>query len=271
MTKKLFPLLSPHRTYVEVFGGGGSLLLAKDRSPIEVYNDLDGDLVNFYRVLRDPKTFSEFQRLVNLTPYAREEFNFCKKELNTDEDSVERARRFFFVARASFSGNFGRSLSTSVTRSNRRMSASVSKYLSTIDELESIHERLQVVQVENQDFRTILKRYDTSQTCFYLDPPYVHETRSNERYRFELSLEDHVELTELLMRIKGTAVLSCYWHEVYAPLVEAGWERIDWKTVCHAAGKTRGTGILGKGSATAKQPRVETVLVKRFKRVKRLK
>jgi len=262
MTAKLLPLFPmSHHTYVEPFGGGASMLFAKPPSPVEVYNDLDSGLVNFFRVLRDHDKFEEFHRKVSLTPYAREEFYFCRKTWAECEDDVERAYRFFVTARMSFSGDMEGGMSTTVTTSRRGMASMCSKWLSIVDQLPQISERLLRVQIEHQDWRVILERYDTDQTLFYLDPPYIHSTRKAGKYAHEMTDEDHIELVERLLNIKGMAVLSGYAHEIYKPLENTGWERRDWQTACHATGGTRASGLQGKGSVLKRQPRTETAWV----------
>jgi DNA adenine methylase len=259
MVNKLLPLIPNHRTYVEVFGGGASLLFAKPVSRLEVYNDVDSGLVNFFRVLRDPDTFSELHRLVSLTPYSREEYSDCLNKVN-EGSRVERAYRFYIVARMSFSGRFGAGFGFSVSATFNSMAGAVSKYLSSIEGLPQIHKRLMRVQVECQDFREILNNYDTDNTFFYVDPPYVKDTRKSGGYECELGDDDHKDLVELLLGIKGKALLSCYWNPIYKPLVEGGWRRVDYKTSCSAAGRTRNSNLRGAGAATKLQPRVETVL-----------
>jgi len=261
MTAKLLKLIPPHHTYVEPFGGGGSLLFAKKPSPVEVYNDLDSGLVNFFRVLRDPEKFERFHRLVSFTPYSREEYNFCRETWEKCEDDVERAYRWFVVARMSFGGFFGHSWGFAVTRSLRGMADPCSRWLSTIEGLPEIHARLMRVQIEHKDFREIFTIYDTPNTLFYCDPPYVPDTRRAGTYKHEMSLQDHSKLVEILLKLKGKVLLSGYCHPVYEPLEQAGWRRYDYETACYAVGKTRKTGILGEGVAKEKQPRVESVWV----------
>lgn len=257
---KLLPLIPPHKIYVEVFGGGASLLFAKEPSPVEVYNDLDSGLVNFFRVLRDPEKFARFYHLVAFTPYSREEFDFCRATWQKCEDEVERAYRWFVVARMSFSGTFARSWSFGVTYSHRGMAGTVSRWLSALEMLPAIHERLMRVQIENQDFRTLIPAYDTPETCFYMDPVYVPDTRGEtDTYPCEMTLDDHRELVDLLLKVKGMVILSGYRHEVYAPLEDAGWRRLDFPTGCHAVGRTRALGVLGEGAALRMAPRVESV------------
>lgn len=259
MVKKLLSLMPPHHIYVEVFGGGASLLFAKKPSPVEIYNDLDSGLVCFFRVLRDPEKFARFYHLAAFTPWSREEYNFCRSTWESCQDEVEKAYRWFVVARMSFSGNFGRSWSMSVTQSHRGMAGTCSKWLSILEELPFIHERVMRVQVENSDFRDLVPHYDLPETLFFLDPPYVPETRKEGGYVCEMTVQDHEDLVNILLKIKGMAMLSGYAHPVYEPLERSGWKRLDFNMSCYAAGRTKATGLKGDGTATAKCPRVESV------------
>ena len=259
MTAKLLPLFPQHYTYVEAFGGGASMLFAKHPAPVEVYNDLDGSLVAFFRVLRDPATFAQFQRFVSMTPYARAEWEECRDTWEDTADPIERAARWYVVACMSFSGAFGHSWSSVVTWSGRGMAATASKWLSAIAGLPRAHARLMRVQIEQSDWRVILERYDTPETFFYLDPPYVHSTRKSGDYAHEMEDADHAELVAQLLELRGLVMLSGYASAVYAPLAAAGWQRRDWHTACHAAGRTRGTGLQGAGVVMDQQARVETV------------
>lgn len=259
MVRKILPLFPEHHTYVEPFGGGASLLFAKRPSPVEVYNDLNSGLVQFFRVLRDEEKFKEFHRLVSLTPYAREEYDYCRANWESQEDDVMRAYMWYVVARWSFSGDFGVSWRSSVTWSRRKMAGSCSKWLSSIELLPQIHARVMRVQIEHRDFRTILDRYDAPETLFYCDPPYIQSTRSSGEYKHEMIEDDHRDFVNLLLGLQGMAVVSGYAHPVYAPLDDAGWARRDFETACYAAGRTRATGILGEGAAMEKQKRTETV------------
>jgi len=262
MTSKLLLLLSPCHTYVEAFGGGASLLFAKPPSPVEVYNDIDEGLVNFFRVLRNPEQFEEFHRLVSLTPYSRTEYNNCRAHWRDYDDPVQRTWAWFVVARMSFSGHFGSGISTVITESSHGMVQTAATWLSAIENLPQVAARLLQVQIENEDWRVILERYDTPHTTFYLDPPYIHETRKAKRYNYEMDDNDHAELVQTLLHIQGNAMLSGYPHDLYTPLEDAGWVRHEFQTACHAAGRTRATGIKGEGAALAMQPRTEVVWVK---------
>jgi DNA adenine methylase len=262
MVSKLLKLIPPHKVYVEVFGGGASLLFAKQPSEVEVYNDIDDDLVNFFRVLKDKERFQKLYRLVYLTPYSREEYEFCKRTFRDCQDDIERAYRFFVLARQCFGGCVFTGWGFDVTTSVRGMAKECSSWLSAIEKLPEFHARIMRVQIEHNDFRKIIPAYDTPETFFYCDPPYVPETRRlKQAYRYEMSLDDHRDLVNLLLRVKGKVMLSGYKHEVYEPLERAGWKRVDFLTACHAAGRTRHTGIFGEGSARKAQPRVESVWI----------
>jgi len=261
MVAKLLSLFPPHRIYVEPFGGGASLLFAKPPSPVEVYNDADSGLVNLFRVLRDPDKFVELQRLIELTPYSREEYKYCQATWQDCADEVERAHRFYVVARQSMSGWVGMSWSLSVTASNRGMAKSCSAWLSAIDRLPQIHQRLMQVQIEHGDFRRIFSTYDTLDTLFYCDPPYISSTRRSGGYACEMGDNDHRDLVSILLHIAGKAVLSGYDHPIYEPLTENGWRRLEFKTACHAAVCSRNSGLRGPGAALARQPRTEVVWI----------
>ena len=260
MIAKLLPLFPEHKIYVEAFGGGASLLFAKEPSPIEVYNDVDSGLVNFFRVLRDEEQFKRLHMLVSLTPYSREEYYYCRDTWHTCTDAIERAYRWYVVARWSFSGSFGGSWSSTTTTSRVGMAKPVATWLSIVDALPEISSRLKMVQVEHETWERILERYDNADTLFYLDPPYVPDTRRDGKYTHELTGLQHHSLVTTLLKLQGKVMLSGYASPVYKPLEEAGWQRVDFTVSCYATARTKPSGILGKGSAsTATHQRVESV------------
>ena len=260
MVAKLLPLIPTHHIYCEPFFGGGSLFFAKAPAKVEIINDLNSDLVNMYRVLRDPDKFVQFQRLVSLTLYSREEFYTCRDTIQDSKTDVERAYKYFIKMRQSFVANnngWGYNIQA-VGKGTPRM---VSQYLSTIERLPAIHDRLSKTQIEHNDFRKVIPSFDADNTFFYLDPPYITgERKTQNLYKHEMTDEDHNDLVNLLLNIKGKALLSCYHSALYHPLIKAGWLRKDYKTVCHMVVKTRNSGLQGIGTALAKVPRTETLL-----------
>ncbi|MEN6520050.1 MAG: DNA adenine methylase [Armatimonadota bacterium] len=257
MSGKLLPLFPEHKTYVEAFGGACSLLFAKEPSPVEVYNDLDSDLVNFMRVLRDKEMFPDFYNRACLSPYSREEWQFCKEHLNDDPNPVERARRFFVLARFSFSGLVGNSFGITVTSSKGGMVQKASAYHGVLNTLPRLSERMSSVLIENKDFRKIIAAYDSDETFFYLDPPYLPETRRGGSYKCEMTTEDHHNLVKMLQSIKGKVMLSGYPSELYDSL---GWKKLEWEVPCCAVGRTKVSGLQGKG-ALGSHKRTECVWI----------
>jgi DNA adenine methylase len=247
MVKKLIALVPPHKTYIEVFGGAASLLFAKDPVSVDVYNDVYHGVVNLYRVLRDPVKFQQFQRLAELTPYSREEQRFCCANWQHVANPVEKAYRFYVMARMSFSGRISNkkaqwSFAVGATASGKAMTCQ--GYLSAVKRLSRIHQRLQSVQIESATFYKIIPRYDTLESFFYLDPPYVPGTRGEPGYKHEMTEKDHQLLVSLLLGLKGFALLSGYLHPVYQRLTKKGWTLIKVKVKDYSS--------LRKGSGTGK-------------------
>jgi DNA adenine methylase len=152
-----------HRTYCEPFGGSAAVLFAKDPAEVEVFNDIDQELVNFFRVVRDPKMCAKLHAAAHNTMYARTEFALAKQKSN---DPVEAARRFIVRHRMSF-GGMGQDFAFSVGTSRKGMAAAIRRWRWGVESLPAIHERCQNVQIECADWRTVMSRYDSIDTLFY--------------------------------------------------------------------------------------------------------
>ena len=259
MLKKLLSLIPDHKLYVEVFGGGAALLFNKQPSDIEVYNDIDQGLFDFFSVLQDRCLFREFSRKVRYTPYSRNQYNHARLTWRDETDLVSRVHKWYIVARQSFGGHFGHSFGTITHTSQRGMAGTCSDWITAIKELLRFHRRIMRVQIENQNWDKIITRYDTANTFFYLDPPYVMSTRKQTCYAHELTDDDHKKIIELALNAQGKVLLSGYQNDIYNRLEAAGWHTKRWVTACHAAGKTKGTKIQGEDSAKRLQPRIEAV------------
>ncbi len=231
LSNKLLTLLPEKRAgYIEVFGGGAQLLFAKKPEKFEVYNDLDGNLVNFFRVLRDDSKVEQFIKKVKWMVYSREDYKIAKENYDKVEDEVERAFYFYSAVKMSMHSVLTGSNTWSYSLNNDTMG-----WGKLIADFESIHNRLRRVQIENLDFRDLLTKYDREGILFYLDPPYVHSTRkinSNRAYKYEMDEGEHKDLINLLLEIKGMAVLSGYESEIYKELEDNNWKRFDFETVC---------------------------------------
>lgn len=208
----LLPLLPSCNHYCEPFSGSGAVLLNRKPSPVETYNDLDGEVVNFFKILREQK--EKLIEAIGLTPFSREEFALAC-ELDPSVDQFERARRFYVRARQVRTGlaqtaSIGRWANCKNT-SRSGMSGSVSRWLGGIEQIEFIAERLLRVQIENRPATELIKLYDSEKTLFYCDPPYIHETRGDAKaYSYEMNTEQHVELSSILNKISGKVAISNY-------------------------------------------------------------
>jgi len=250
--------------YVEPFAGAASVFWHLPKPfPVEVLNDLDGDIVNLYRVLQDKTKFEELAHRLIFTPYARAEFvralQIAKEPTATD---IDRAWAFFVKQNQGFGGiarspgSWGRALDA---RGNN-MADTTSNWRSRLKLLSFWHERLSRVQIDCIDGIACIKYWDTPETVFYIDPPYVLDTRKDWRlYKNEPDLAYHERLVEAILTAKGKVLLSCYDHPVYAPLSEAGWHKLVKETACHMTGKIRGSKLQGLGAAKAHAPRTETL------------
>lgn len=210
-----------HRVYVEAFGGAMSVMLQKPRSYGEVYNELDGEIVNLFRVARDRG--DELLRALKLTPFARDEFLLAYEPHG---DAIEQARRT--VAR-SFMGFGSPAASGRKTgfrsNSNRSGTTPAHDWANLPDCFAAICARLAGVVIENKDAISVMEQQDSPVTLHYVDPPYVHGTRSIDKgYRFELTNEQHAELADALHDLSGMVVLSGYPCVLYDELF-ADWER----------------------------------------------
>lgn len=209
----LLPLLPKATHYCEPFGGSAAVLLNREPSPLETYNDLDGEVVNFFRVLRDQK--EALMEAIGLTPFAREEFEQAILEPIDGMSDLERARRFYVRARQVRTGlaqkaSTGRWAHCRLT-SRAGMAGAVSRWLGSVEAFPEIAQRLLRVQIEHDLAINVIKRYDSEGTFFYCDPPYPHSSRGdNNAYGYEMTDDDHIKLAEVLRSVKGKVALSGY-------------------------------------------------------------
>jgi DNA adenine methylase len=242
----LLPLLPQAHHYCEPFAGSGAVLLNRKPSSVETYNDIDGEVVNFFRVLRDQP--DELARAIALTPFSREEFHRAIAGLPTDtpkaKRELERARLFYVRARQARTGlaqtaTLGRWANCRDT-SRAGMSGVVSRWLGGIEGLSEIGERLIRVQIENRPAADVIRLYDGSDTLFYCDPPYLHTTRGDSKaYGFEMDEQEHIDLAAILHGCKGKVALSGYRNKLMDRLYK-DWRRFDaGAKQCHSVKKMR--------------------------------
>lgn len=215
-----------HACYVEAFGGGASVLLHKGRCQAEMLNDVDGALVNFYRVLRDQP--DELRRLCELTPFARSEY---VKSYRRTSNRLEWARRFVYRSFAGIGSD------SALRESGFRTSRDDDRYAPAVSwagwpaGIPALAARMRGVVIEQRPATRVMEMYDGRETLHYCDPPYLGKTRKANRslYRAEMrSPAAHEKLIGFLSELKGMVVLSGYGNAVYdTHCSEArGWRRV---------------------------------------------
>jgi DNA adenine methylase len=255
----ILPLLPSHYThYCEPFGGSAAVLINRNPAKVETYNDLDGEVTNFFACLRAHG--EELIRLISLTPFSREEL----VQANTQEkglSKLERARRFFVRARQTRTGlaqtsSEGR-WAHCVLTSRAGMAGAVSRWLGSVEGLGEIVQRFQRVQIENAPSIEVIRRYDSPDTLFYCDPPYPHESRGDAKaYGFEMSDAEHELLAETLHQVEGAAAVSGYRCKLMNRLY-GDWLRVDAPEHLCNSSKTARIESLWMNYAPSPAPRPE--------------
>ena len=252
--KRIIALMPPHLHYVEPYAGSLAVLLERDpnrdwlrnanaalpsseRGCSEVVNDLHGDLMNFWAVLRDPQTFSAFKRIVSAVPFSEDTWEQAE-EMSGSHDPVTRAVGFFVRCRQSRAGTFRDFAPLTRNRTRRSMNEQASAWLTTIDGLPAVHARLKRVVILNHDAIQVIQQQDGAKTLFYLDPPYLSETRARTgQYEHEMTEAQHIELLDVLSKCQGKFLLSGYPSDLYdAKAQECGWHFVDFEMANHASG-----------------------------------
>lgn len=234
----------PHRIYVEPFGGAASVLLRKPRAYAEVYNDLDSHVVTLFRVLQDRDLAAELERVLRLTPFAREEFELAWTPAN---DPIEVSRRLIMRSFMGFGSNSHSALErghkTTGFRadSNKSGSTPAHDWAGYPNGIQAMTERFAGVVIEHRPAIDVMEAHDREDALHYVDPPYLHATRSKgnrhdpkHRYRHEMTDADHAELLEALRGLKGMVILSGYPSTAY-DLALVGWTRLERKALADGA------------------------------------
>jgi DNA adenine methylase len=235
LATKIVALMPPHTHYVEGYAGGLSVLLAKNPEGVsEVANDVDGPLSNFWRVLQREESFNQFRRTLEAVPFSEVEWRDARQD--ADGDSVERAVRFFIHCRQSLAGRMTWFAPLSRTRTRRGMNEQASAWLNAVEGLFAVHARLKRVAILNRDALDVIRQQDGPETLFYLDPPYLSETRTcDDVYAHEMGVDQHGKLLEVIGGCKGRVMLSGYPSEMYDRRLR-NWTRHEFALPNQAAG-----------------------------------
>ena len=237
-----------HQVYVEPFGGAASVLLRKAPSYAEIYNDMDGEVVNLFRVLRGGRAMDLIEAL-RLTPFAREEF---AEAYETSACEVERARRLIIRSFMGFGSNGHARLTGFRANSNRSGTTPAHDWTNYPEALARVVVRLRGVTIENRDAKQVMAAHDATTTLHYVDPPYLLATRDDAApdYRFEMTDQDHAELLAFLQTLKGAVIVSGYASEIYDREL-LGWRRETRASLADGAKKR--TEVIWMNAAASQQ------------------
>jgi DNA adenine methylase len=221
LSKWLCSFLPEHVCYVEPFAGGAKLLFAKELSPVEILNDVDDNIVNLYRVIQNSEKRQKLINILDETPYARSVFQSLKH--SKPENEIEKAARYFYLCRASFAGDTKRGgfAVPSVTGRNP-----VQSFRNAVDSLDTIAERLRGVCVENLPYAEVIRRYDSEDTLFYCDPPYLN---TEHYYGDRFTKDDHCKLNNFLHNVQAKVMLSHYECDTYNQLYQ-DWNKYTYES-----------------------------------------
>lgn len=205
---KLLPLIPYSNGYVEPFGGGASVLLARNPSPLEVYNDAYGGVVDFYRVIKNDALLEEFCQKIELEIHSREQFKIYHDTLDQTSSIVDRAVKWYYLTIYSFN-----SLGKVFGRTTSGKNVIVNKIINKIPEFDLINKRLRNVTIENLDYSLIIEDFAKNNTVFYCDPPYLGTNKGSSKKSF--LYDDHFKFLELIHASKGYYVVSSYKNDLY--------------------------------------------------------
>lgn len=224
LAKRIIELMPPHIHYVEPFFGGGSVLLTKSYDGVsEVANDVHRELTQFWRVLQNEEQFARFQRAIEAMPFSRVEWDDAH---DPTDDPIQIAVNFFVRCRQSRAGKFDSFATLTRNRTRRNMNEQASSWLGAVEGLPAVAARLKRVVILCESAVKVIRSQDGPNTLFYLDPPYLHETRATTSdYDFEMTTEQHRELLEAVHACQGKVLLSGYPSKLYKECLK------DWRFV----------------------------------------
>ena len=225
MAQKIVSLMPPHRSYLEPFFGSGAVLFNKPKSAIETVNDIDGEIVNFFKVLREqPDRLSE---AIRLTPYSRDVFDDAHENRGTDD--FDKAYRFAIRSRMGHGFKTYEKTGFKIDVYARERSYCVNAWNKMPEQIAEAAMRLKSVQIENRPALDLIKKFNHDNVLIYCDPPYLLNTRGGKQYRCEMNEQDHLELLASLADHKGYVILSGYPSEMYDRELR-GWNKITKKS-----------------------------------------
>lgn len=230
MAHKIIGLFPAHDAYIEPYAGGAAVLLAKPRCKLEVYNDINSDMAHLFRILRDQR--EDLAEAVALTLFSREDHELSYQPT---DDPIERARRLLIRSHFGFGSNGIHKPTGFRAAGLRAGSLPVHNWAALPEAIQRTAERMRGVVIENRPAVQVMHSHDSPTALFYVDPPYLHETRDRtSRYSHEMTEADHVEMLAGLRALKGRVVLSGYASALYDDAL-TGWRRIELRALADQA------------------------------------
>ena len=253
----ILPLLPPHTRYVEVFGGGLAVLIAKKPSKIEVANDKNKLLMTFWRVLRDPETSERLRQALEYTPYARQEYEHCQATWQDESlEPVERVRRWYVATQQCFTHEETRNSGWRRPYAHGADHRSENNiWVNRVDRLQEVAHRLRRVALECLSFEELIPYYNDPETLLFIDPPYLPASRTErDNYQHEMSQQQHRELLDMVNSTKSQVIVTGYSSQMYEQALQSpAWQR-------HAV--TRASQIHNNAQAGRAGKRTEMIWVK---------
>lgn len=225
MAAEIVSLMPRHRSYLEPFFGSGAVLFNKPPSAIETVNDIDGDIVNFFKVLREQT--DRLMEAIRLTPYARDVFDDAHE--NRGVDDFDRAYRFAIRSRMGHGFKTYQKTGFKIDVYARERSYCVNAWNKMPDQLREAALRLKDVQIENKPAIKLIKKFNFDNVLIYADPPYLLNTRGGKQYRYEMNEQDHLDLLAALRDHRGMVIVSGYPSEMYDRELR-GWNKVTKKS-----------------------------------------
>ena len=220
--------MPPHHSYLEPYFGGGSVLFAKDPARIETVNDIDGEVINFFRMIQDLHTREQLQERLDYTPYARDVFDLARR--SDSDDDIDRAANFAVKSMQTHCFRMIDDHGGWKKDVHGREAAYALRYFNDLSKtIAEIAIRLKNVQIENRPAIELIKRFDHENVLIYIDPPYVLSTRNRKQYRHEMTDDDHKELLDVSCNSKAMIMISGYGCKIYNDKL-SGWRKEQVKT-----------------------------------------